>query len=35
MAADLRHSAIVSFGVHAEAESSPVVVIVVVVVVVV
>ena len=35
MAADLRHSAIVSFGVHAGAESSPMVVIVVVVVVVV
>ena len=35
MAADLRHSAIVSFGVHAGADSSPVVVIVVVVVVVV
>ena len=35
MAVDLRHSAIVSFGVHAGAESSPVVVIVVVVVVVV
>ena len=34
MAADLRHSAIVSFGVHAGAESSPVVVIVAVVVVV-
>ena len=30
MAADLRHSAIVSFGVHAGAESRPVVVIVVI-----